>query len=186
MAGKRDDCYTTEFYQNGNFTSGPDLPPDSYATYPCATQVTDDLTFYGGGTFSYLYSHSAGEFQIVKALFPAPHYGAACGSATMADASRVVVVAGGSWNTFLKSVFILDISTNKWTEGPELPYNVTRATVVPTEDSFLLVGGYNVDPFDTILEFDPINMAWFLREETLAIGRHGFWVIDVDEERFCE
>ena len=39
--------YTTELYNEGFFTAGPDLPDYGHVGIPCATQVTDDITFFG-------------------------------------------------------------------------------------------------------------------------------------------
>ena len=42
------DRYTTEYYNQGVFTMGPDLPTEvgSHTGYSCATQIDEDLTFF--------------------------------------------------------------------------------------------------------------------------------------------
>ena len=117
---------------------------------------------------------------------------AACGSATLEDGSRVLVVAGGNdevQSTVLSSVMMFDTATNRWADGPALPFPLTYATVVPTERSFLILGGSNYnsgDYFDTILEFDPLNMEWIVRDETLSAEGNSVYAITVDRERFCQ
>ena len=37
----------------------------------------------------------------------------------------------------------------------------------------------------TVNEFDNINESWSVRNETLAIGKHYFYAIDVESENFC-
>ena len=186
---------TTEIYEDGEFFQGPDLPEDFSGDTPCATQITDDLTFIGSDSFGYLYSATTGAFEKTADPMPNSADTAACGSATLANGNRVVVVAGGNYgNTLDESAsMIYDITTNQWTDGPELPFPLRSARVVPTENAFLVMGGYNrragggiyFDYFDTIFEFDPLNMAWIEREQKLQRPLYGFWVINVEKERFC-
>ena len=106
---------TTEIYDNGEFTPGPDLPEDFSGDSPCATQVTDELTFIGGETFEHLYSATTGAFEKTADLMLNSAERAACGSATLANGNRAVVVAGGNYDNYVSASMIYDIRIRKQT-----------------------------------------------------------------------
>ena len=81
------------------------------------------------------------------------------------------------------------MESETWTDGPNLPFPISSARTIQTQDSFLLVGGINKDTLeylDTIIEFDPVNVSWIVRNETLATARDAFYMVEVDRERFCD
>ena len=48
----------------------------------------------------------------------------------------------------------------------------------------------NIDDFyvhDTrhIFEFDPVDMSWIQREETLSVPKRAVFAVNVEKERFC-
>ena len=180
-----DDFYTSEYYKDGEFIPGPALPLYGFNIHPCAVQVTEDITFFGNDN-AFLYRNSTGEFEDISEGMPYPFYESSCGAATMSDGSRIVVVAGGNINDErLTSVAILNLETNTWDTGPELPQQLSLASVVPTESSFLIVGGYGSDIYDTILEFDPVLMAWVQKEKALAKKRYGAFAVQVEKQKYC-
>ena len=187
-----DDLYTdfqltSEIYQDGQFYPGPDVPFLGHNGVPCATQVTDDLTFFGNDR-GYFYSAARGTFEETNDRMPHTSYAAQCGSATLADGTRVVIVAGGDENA-VDTVQIFDLSTEEWTIGAHLPYRVKDGRTVQLRDTFLIVGGierFGGVYYDTILEFDPVSLDWVVRSETLSIPRERQFMIDVDVERFCQ
>ena len=185
-------AYTTEYFVGADveFIMGPEIPPTGGCDTPCASQVNDTVTFYGNDV-GYLFDSQKPGFRETDDPMPRSANAAACGSATLEDGSRVLVVAGGNdevQSTVLSSVMMFDTTTNRWADGPALPFPLTYGTVVPTERSFLILGGRNYntgDYFDTILEFDPLNMEWIVRDETLSAEGNSVYAITVDRERFC-
>ena len=181
------DQYSTEYYEDNTFISGPRITDEGYDFYPCAVQISDDLTFFANGA-SYIYSAERGTFETTNEQMLFPSKNSACGAATTADGSRIVVLAGGFDTPLSSLVQILDVSTETWTFGPDLPTSIYSARTVQTPKSFLIVGGRSRvtnDYSDAILEFDPVNYGWIVRNETLALARRGFYMIDVDKDRFC-
>ena len=169
---------------NNAFNDGPDLPEGDVG-YPCSTQVTDDITFYGN-EYGYLYDGRLGYFDPID--MPNSAYGASCGAATLQDGTRIIVVAGGDPPN--AGVQIYNMDTMQWTtDGPRLPSPLKYGLTVPYGNSFLVVGGRDglseTDDLDTILEFDPNNMAWITRPESLERPRAFHFVTTVDKERFC-
>ena len=179
----------------GSFIPGPNTPEEpsgfSYSR-PCAVKVDSDTTFYGGSA-GYLFDSSEGFAMgsfvptAQPMLFPA--YNAHCGAATLSDGSRIVVVAGGNpgFEEVLSRSAILDVSTGVWSPGPDLPQPMAFGTVVPTEESFLIVGGADVDDIDldTILMFDALNMEWVILEQRLSSPKQMPFALAVDKEEFC-
>ena len=139
-----------------------------------------------------MYSLATGNFEETLQAIPRIAYKAQCGTATAADGSRMVVVAGGTTSatgtSTLADSWIYSLASSTWVSGPPLPTTLRIARVVPTETSFYITGGrdhYNYDT-DMVLEFDPIGMDWIIRNETLDIARYEHHAIEVDIERFCE
>ena len=81
-----------------------------------------------------------------------------------------VVVAGGDQ---LKSSEILDLNTNQWRRGPDLPIQTRLQwpSSVQFLDSFLVVGGADLEYQDTIIKFDPINYEWMILPQKLQNPR---------------
>ena len=85
-------------------------------------------------------------------------------------------------NKFLKYYLI----SGTWSLGPPLPSPVGGGTVVTFEDSFMIVGGSGGSGnYETVLQFDPVNMDWIVRDQTLQLGRSFSFAIDVEKELFC-
>ena len=115
---------------------------------------------------------------------------AACGTATLSDGSRVAIVAGGfDLDTFstIATTRMYDIDKSFWMAGPDLPRPLRLSATVPTaEGSFLLFGGAdNEFYYDTIMEFDPVNVGWVVREEAMTRNKNRIFVVEVDREDFC-
>merc|ERR1712179_881579 len=53
------------------------------------------------------------------------------------------VIAAGSWNPSLKSTEILNLETEIWTTGPQLPVKMSYFPLVSTSIGILAVGGYD-------------------------------------------
>ena len=176
---------------NTEFVEGPRLPMLGHNDLPCAVQVTPDITFYATD-YPFLYDGRTGEFERTEDNMPYSAYGSACGSATLPDGTRIVIVAGGrtsdASNIAQTRVQIFNVETREWSEGPELPDTLKYGEAVPYGDTFLILGGQNLDSYDvgTILEFDPLSMAWITRSEVLSLPRSFFFVTPVEKERFCD
>ena len=85
-------------------------------------------------------------------------------------------------------VNIYSIDRGTWTEGPALPMGIFSGQVVDNgTGGFYIVGGaYDFYNFlNMVYEFDPINMVWIERDESLVQGRDRFATIDVDKAKFC-
>ena len=181
-----DDVFTTEILVDDGFISGPDLPTGNVG-YPCSTQVTDDITFYGN-QFGFLFDSRVGEFVETDMIMPHTAYKAACGAATLPTGERLIVVAGGYDEVTVQSrVQVFSMKTRTWTEGPPLPSPLEYGLTVNIGETFFIVGGRDEDEenIGTILEFDVKNMAWITREETLSMPRALFYMITVEKDRFC-
>ena len=100
-----DEQYTTELYQDGTFIDGPDLPNYGHVGYPCSTQLSETQTFYGN-EFGFIDDHISNTFEETPNHMPNSAYGAACGAATTADGTRILIVAGGYGSTDFKSVLM--------------------------------------------------------------------------------
>ena len=115
---------------------------------------------------------------------------AACGTATLPDGSRVAIVAGGfdliTFST-IATTRMYNVDQGFWMAGPDLPRPLRlSATVSTAEGSFLLFGGAdNEYYYDTIIEFDPLNVGWVVREETMTRNTSRAFVVEVHREAFC-
>ena len=157
--------------------------------------MTDDLTFYAN-TLGFLYSASAGAWQQMATPLPVPGNAAHCSTATTADGTTYIVMAGGFnyTETFVgyRETFLLDVAdlSGQWAEGPLLPRPLRRGKVVKTPGSFLILGGeYTTGDWwysdDAILEFDVEGMAWVEREERLSQTLHSAFAVPVDRAKYC-
>ena len=83
-----------------------------------------------------------------------------------------IVVAGGydrPESEYLDDCEIYNTVTRVWREGPNLPQPLSFMSSVQYEDTFLLVGGQNLDQkFDTIYQYDQTSETWIIREERLS------------------
>ena len=193
LGGRNEERSTTDFYIDGTFVTGPDLPTDNDDDVPCAVQIDADTTFFGSYNQAFFYDHTVGVFQETT---PSPLLikGAQCGAITTEDGRRKVVVAGGFANpsggyTVYSEVWILDVATEEWTTGPPMLFAIALGETVQLSNTFLIAGGATTPSGSgdliTILEFDPLNMLWNLRSERLFSQRSAFFLIDVDKSRVC-
>ena len=72
----------------------------------------------------------------------------------------------------------MDLETLEWnsvTTTSSLPLELMSAISVPFRNSFVVVGGFDVDApsyhSTAIYEFDPDALEWITRSETLKTGR---------------
>ena len=67
-------------------------------------------------------------------------------------------------------------NNNHFNIGNPLPRGIEQATVVPLNGTFLLVGGYDFDsfdspgPLDTIYRYEKLGDSWTLLEAKLPIA----------------
>ncbi len=89
-----------------------------------------------------------------------------CGLATKSDGSKVVVVAGGSFNANegITDSYILDLEQNIFLPGPPLPQPRTWARAVQYGNSFIIVGGadsgFEPIAYEDMLYYNPDDEAW--------------------------
>ena len=75
------------------------------------------------------------------------------GLVTYPSGENAVVVAGGDRGP---NSFIFDLDTETWRSGPDLPTHLARGASVQFQDSFLVVGGIDLEttvPCDSIYKF---------------------------------
>ena len=84
------------------------------------------------------------------------------------DGRTLLVVAGGkvSHTVYLASTEILDLETNTWSTGPDLPEAMGYGNTVQYKNTFIIVGGYRKDSDGSehysrpIYRFNPENHEW--------------------------
>ena len=180
----------SEIYQDGEFVQGPDLPNEDLYDYPCAVKISDGEIFYANGR-SYIMDTATMEFTETSNQLIFISYESNCGLATKSNGERMIVIAGGRTTGFESAVQIYDIAAGTWrmSENP-LPHPLMFGSTVPFGDTFLIVGG-SVDvyetglpPSDEVLQFNPNEETWTVREERLGCGRYGHFAAFVDYNRY--
>lgn len=171
---------TTEIYEDGQFTQGPDVP--EAVSFPCAVRITDDLTFLGGTdtTNAYVFDWRSMEFTLYPDVLTNPARGSICGLTTDPGGAQSIVIGGGGVYRFWTE--IIDLQTMTTRRGPVVP-DVGYGDSVPFRNTFLVVGGGENDRRNTILEFDVVNEVFVERPEHLAMGRLDAYVAFVDDSQ---
>jgi hypothetical protein len=86
---------------------------------------------------------------------------------------KVVVAAGGAGGGVLKSVellFLEDINSG-WVAGPELPKEVSSATMVEFQDGVILVGGSGNVGGQNLYQLASPTGAWTMMNQTMKEER---------------
>ena len=106
-------------------------------TYHCSVMVNSSTSIIIGGRQNGIASKKTFFFNIdEKNLMEGPsmnfvRYYQSCGKILSNDSYLIIAVGGmDDKSNFLKSVEILDEKSNSWMFGPNLPYGVTRASIV--------------------------------------------------------
>ena len=186
---------TSEVYlaESGIFTEVPTIPDlEHYRgdVYSCSTKISDDLSFYAHD-YAYLYNWTTREFTPTWRRMPSRSYQASCGYAESSTGERMVVVAGGHDYPLPNQVQILDLDSMTWviTEGDLPVEGIFFGTVVPYENTFLIVGGEtrvngtgDYAFLDTILQFDPEERGWIVRPERLSTARRQVYAALVEDD----
>ena len=85
-----------------------------------------------------------------------------------------------------RRVLLYNVYEGVWTEGAyPLPYALLHGTVVQYGNTFLVVGGLNTDDDiyeSRILQFDPEDASWIVREELLHVARDAAYATLVPDE----
>ena len=134
---------------------------------------------------------------------PTKRYSHSCGLVTGPD----IVVAGGQYSGTLDSVDIYNVNTDSWRVGTEiirvihsnfflrtktfatakgLPKPMRNSAVVPYEDTFLLVGGYNGNYLADVFQYNPNDDEWAKLTTELKIPRHSHIAVLVQQSLFHE
>ena len=97
-----------------------------------------------------------------------------------------VIVVGG-WNVpLMSSVEILDVGSNMWRTGPNLPLGISDASMVedPSGGVVLIGGydGYNGTHLDTLYQLPHANSDWILMPQKLKIRRRQATAFRVPDE----
>ena len=115
---------------------------------------------------------------------PAEAYGSICGLAIASSGETSIVVAGGDFGSVL--VYIYDLTEETWREALNpLPFDLWLSSVVPFGDTFLAVGGLRADGQrdDRILEYQPDDESWMVREERLSEPKSEMSVLFISEDK---
>ena len=134
---------TTEFFRNGKWTLGPDMPSRRWGH--CQVLLGDTVYVVGG----YRYNPDGG-FLASTLLLIQDSYWLEVGSLAVARDSfacavhdgKIFVIGGDSYQGYLSSVEVLDPDTNTWSSGPEFPQTVTHAQAFSWNGYLWLMGGY--------------------------------------------
>ncbi len=198
---------STEFVSPGEPTQeGPDI--DGKFADHCMVAVNDSAVMIIGGKLSrnVLLFNSIRNVVALQPSVKVKLHGSACGSTTITDGNRkLIIIAGGENDNFLaqSTVEILDMSDEDpaWKLGPELTFRSDYASGITTKDGrFLMVGGseqvnnqfpgalFISNPGDQIYELScPSgaktidNCQWILRKEKFALQRTDFFAMMVPE-----
>lgn len=172
---------TTEVFREDSLTQGRSLP---YRTaFHCLVSLNETHAFVGGGYSEGPFEEDARGFVIDKATtswtgvgsLESRRHGHVC--AVIDDPPRVVVAGGFTYDDKVRlydlTTEILDLETLTWSAGPETPggRRLSSSVSVPFGDSFVVVGGDTFDSQRRVHQFDPVNMTWIKREETLQNDR---------------
>ena len=115
-----------------------------------------------------------------------PSFESHCGLATKANGEIMVVVAGGfEEGNSLVSVQVYNITTGEWRMAANPLPEATRAgETVAFGNTFLIVGGLGSNERSEIVQFNPEDESWTVREEAMSLPRVGHYAAMVDAERF--
>ena len=185
IAGGFEIASTSELYiaESASFVEGPSIPSDARNTAPCAVRISDDLSFYAGQG-SYIYDWTTATATPTATPIPAEAYGSICGLAIASSGEMSIVVAGGDFGSVL--VYIYDLTEETWREALNpLPFDLWLSSVVPFGDTFLAVGGLRADGQrdDRILEYQPDDESWIVREERLSEPKSEMSVLFISEDK---
>jgi hypothetical protein len=102
-----------------------------------------------------------------------------CGQIRKSNQSQElsILVAGGFYGSQLSSVEILDLGSNEWRKGPDLPFGIGLSQMVEDQNGgVVLVGGSSdsVDYLDTLfhLPHGGADAEWIRMEQKLKLGRY--------------
>ena len=176
---------STEFVDPdcGTVQDGPDLPHE--LSSHCLVMVNSTLAMLLGGLNTHFYTDYQTWFYnfenedsswVEGPTFIQSRYSHVCGKIKdLKDGKTVIVAAGG---IFDESTEVLIPDSGEWIIGPNLPHERSEAVglTTPSEDSFLLIGGYNYDTTqeeDSIYKLQCYNLdcAWTKLDLELLQGR---------------
>ena len=82
------------------------------------------------------------------------------GLVTYPNGDQGILVAGGRYSE--TSVEFLNLDTQTWEPKQSLPYDIYYGSLVPFQDSFLIVGGYSNEMgyLDTVFYYNPALDQW--------------------------
>ncbi len=91
------------------------------------------------------------------------------------DSQEMSIIVAGGWG--LSSVEILDVGSNEWQTGPELPSGIASSQMVEDQNGgVVLIGGYSssVGILDTLyqLPHGGRDAAWTKMEQKMKTGRY--------------
>ena len=159
--------------RNSRITSFIDLPGNR--SFHNLITVGPNRVMLLGGHFktkeTYFYDGNSGKWTAGPPMSTGMGFGQA-GLVIFNNGTKAIVAAGG-WKG--RSTEILNIDTNKWRKGPDLPFEIWNGASVQLQNTFAIVGGYDGRSsqrvLDTIITFDTQNENWILSNQRLRTGR---------------
>jgi hypothetical protein len=103
--------------------------------------------------------------------------GHSCGKIRRSKESQEmsIIVAGGyDGSSYFSSVEILDVGSNEWQTGPELPFGIVDSQMVEDQNGgVVLIGGYSDVFLDTLyqLPHSGQDAVWTKMEQKMKSGR---------------
>ena len=167
---------STEVLVSGKLTPGPELPQSLH--FHCILRVNETHLFLAGGrdyedtlSDAYLFDWPNQELQ----KMPGMAVNRDLHACALLNKPPWGIVMGGVNYTVQrhKTSEIFDLATESWSQGPNMP-NGTELfgmQVVEYLDSFILVGGCPDSGSRDVYQFNPDNLEWIKRRETLASPR---------------
>jgi len=180
---------TVDQTNNGEtFRNLPDLEIENRDS--CVVAIDDDRIFTCGGdqglTDTFIFSNTTNLWSSMTDM-PSPRNEHSCGLVLHPENGAEIVVAGGfsTPSETNESVDIYTVSTDSWRSAQSLPEPITRASVVPFNNTFLVVGGFgNGEYSGNIYQYIVADDDWFKMDTELKTPRSRHVALLVQQSLF--
>ena len=162
---------TTELYDVGSrsFSRYVDLPVSRWL-HDIVVMDIDRIMLLGSETptrDTYIFNKTSEEWTAGPQT-SREHDDAFAGKVTYPNGTSAIIIAGGTGDDISD---ILNLDTEQWTLGPNLPYATDEGCTAEKGDTLLLIGGSGSN-LDSILSYDLENNAWEILSAKLEIEKN--------------